>query len=163
VDLILVESMSSIREAVAAVRAALRSQLPIVVGFVSWDRDRILSGEPLRQAARRVLEAGATVAGVNCLPPSSLPDALASLAPLGAPLLVSPNLGEPDDEKGFARAEDVSPEAFAAGFEGWLEGPGAPRVALVGGCCGTTPAHLAALARRMGTSNPAPTPDSVTA
>lgn len=151
VDLILVETMGTLREARIAVAAARATGRPVVASFVSWERGRILSGESLAEAAVGVLEAGALAVGVNCVPPSTIPGAIASLAGLEAPLLLAPNLGEPEDEKGFARSEDVTPAAFAALFEGWLEAAGArspaARVALVGGCCGTTPDHTAALAR----------------
>ncbi len=151
VDLILVETMGTLREARIAVTAARATGRPVVASFVSWERGRILSGESLAEAAASVLEAGALAVGVNCVPPSTIPGAIASLAALEAPLLLAPNLGEPEDEKGFARSEDVTPAAFAALFEGWLEAAGAwspaTRVALVGGCCGTTPDHTAALAR----------------
>ena len=150
VDLILVETMNSIGEATAAIRAAVGTGLRVVAGFVSWERDRILSGEPLGEAAARALEAGASVVGVNCVPPSSLSDAWACLAPLGAPLFVAPNLGEPEPETGFARAEEVGPEDFCACLAPWITPPSESPVALVGGCCGTTPAHIRALAARLG-------------
>jgi S-methylmethionine-dependent homocysteine/selenocysteine methylase len=150
VDLILVETMSTLREALTAVRAAAATGLPVVVGFVSWERDRLLSGESLYEAASRVLEAGARVVGVNCVPPPTLPDALAILGPLAAPMLVSPNLGEPDEQGGFARSKEIGPAAFARTLEPWLADEALP-TAVVGGCCGTTPAHTAALATRLGT------------
>jgi len=149
VDLILIETMNTLREALAAVGAARAAGLPSAVGFVSWERDRILSGESLREAGSRVLEAGAQVVGVNCVPPSSLPDALDSLDELGAPLLLSPNLGEPDEAGGFVSSDSSGPEALGRAVAPWLAGS-SPAVALVGGCCGTTPAHIAALAARLG-------------
>ncbi|MBW2425676.1 MAG: homocysteine S-methyltransferase family protein [Deltaproteobacteria bacterium] len=151
VDLILVETMNSLREALTAVRAAAAAGLPVVASFVSWERDRLLSGEPLHEAASRVLEAGALVVGVNCLPPSALTDALAVLEPLGAPLIVSPNLGEPDEQGGFVRSEEIGPNLFVRTLEPWLADEALP-TAIVGGCCGTTPAHTQALARRVGTA-----------
>jgi S-methylmethionine-dependent homocysteine/selenocysteine methylase len=148
VDLILVETMCSAREARIAARAAVATGLPVVVGFVSWERDRILSGESLRDAANQVLEVGAVAVGVNCVPPASLPDALACLAPLGVPLLASPNLGEPDPETGFSPLQDVPAEGFVRHFEPWLAET-TPGPSLIGGCCGTRPDHLSALAARL--------------
>jgi len=153
-DLLLLETMNSIREARAAARAAHATGLPFVVGFVSWKPDRILSGEALSEAARRVIDEGALAVGVNCVPPATLPASLAALAPLRAPLLVSPNLGAPEPETGFARSEDLSPNAFAACLDPWIQARltptrGHPRgAALVGSCCGTGPDHSAALAAR---------------
>ncbi len=144
VDLLLVETMNTAAEAESAARAAARSGLPFVVGFVSWAPGLLLSGEDLAQAASRVLDAGAAAVGVNCVPPSSLPASLQRLAPTGAPLLVSPNLGEPDDATGFARSEALTPDAFAASLAPWLA---QPSLRILGGCCGTTPDHVSALDR----------------
>lgn len=145
VDLLLIETMSTAREAARAARAAAASGLPFVVSFVSWQAGRLLSGDDLADAAVEVARLGAAAVGINCVPPSTLPDSLAALAATGLPLAVSPNLGEPDDRTGFARREDLSPDAFAAALDPWLA---TPALRLVGGCCGTTPAHVAALHRR---------------
>ena len=66
----------------------------------------------------------------------------AAMAPLlGCPLIVKPNAGLPRLEGGQT-VYDVGPEDFAAAMAPILEAG----AAIVGGCCGTTPAHLAALA-----------------
>lgn len=144
VDLLLVETMNSLKEAESAARAATESGLPFVVGFVSWEPGRLLSGDDLTDSARRVLDAGAAAVGVNCVPPSSLPASLRCLAATGAPMFVSPNLGEPDDETGFTRSESLTPEAFATRLAPWIAHPS---LRLLGGCCGTTPDHVGALDR----------------
>lgn len=144
VDLLLIETMNTAAEAASAAAAAATSGLPFVVGFVSWAPGRLLSGEDLAEAARRMVDAGAAAVGVNCVPPSSLPASLACLAEMGAPLLVSPNLGEPDDETGFRRSGALTPEAFAARLAPWLA---RPTLRILGGCCGTTPDYVVALDR----------------
>ena len=144
VDLVLIETMNSALEAECAARAAATSGLPFVVSFVSWTPGRLLSGDDLARAARAVLDLGAAVVGVNCVPPSTLPASLECLGALDAPLLVSPNLGEPDEETGFSRSEALTPEAFAASLAPWLA---RPTLRILGGCCGTTPDHVAALDR----------------
>ncbi|MEZ4291134.1 MAG: homocysteine S-methyltransferase family protein [Myxococcota bacterium] len=145
VDLVLIETMGSVREACAAARAVSRTDRPFVVSFVSWRPGVLLSGEALATAARAVLDLGALAVGVNCVPGRTLHASRCALEPLDAALLVSPNLGQPDDETGFRRDEDVTAEAFTQLVEPWLDGA----TRLVGGCCGTTPAHIAALARRL--------------
>ena len=145
VDLILIETMNTIREAQAAARAAARTGLPFVVSFVAWDAGKLLSGESLEAAARAVLDLGAAVVGVNCLPMANMDACRRALSNLAAPLLVSPNLGGPEPRTGFARDESNDPARFPEAFTGWLEGS----AAIVGGCCGTTPAHIAALAARV--------------
>ena len=144
VDLLLIETMNSAGEAESAAKAAAKSGLPFVVGFVSWAPGRLLSGEDLAEAACRAMDTGAAAVGVNCIPPSSLPAAFACLAGTGAPLLVSPNLGEPDDDTGFRRSEAMTPEAFAACLAPWIAHSS---LRILGGCCGTTPEFVAALDR----------------
>ncbi len=141
VDLILVETMNTIREARAAAEAASRTGLPFVVSFVAWDGATLLSGESLADAARAALALGAAAVGVNCLPIANLGACRQALEGLAAPLLVSPNLGQPEPRTGFARDASNDPAGFPAAFAGWLDGSGV----IVGGCCGTTPAHIAAL------------------
>lgn len=144
VDLILVETMNSRVEALHASRAAAGVGLPFAVGLVSWEPGRLLSGDSLLDTAQAVLDLGAAAVGVNCVPPSSLEVSRRSLAGRGLPLLVSPNLGEPNNASGFTRSEDVTPTEFTRALDGWLA---EPTLRIVGGCCGTTPRHLAALAR----------------
>lgn len=144
VDLLLVETHNNAREAKSALRAAAATGLPFVIGFVSWQPGRLLSGEALAEAAHAAVDAGASAVGVNCVPPSSLAASLAHLAPHDLPLLVAPNLGEPDDETGFKRSEALSPDAFADSMERWLSQPG---LRMLGGCCGTTPDYVRALDR----------------
>ena len=146
VDLILVETMNSRVEAVHAARAAARPGLPFAVGLVSWEAGRLLSGDPLLETAEAVLALGAVAVGVNCVPPSSLEASRRLLAGRGPPMLVSPNLGEPNDVTGFTRREDLEPDAFVRALEAWLA---EPTLRIVGGCCGTSPRHLAALSRRL--------------
>ncbi len=145
VDLILIETMNTMREARAAARAAARTGLPFVVSFVAWDGAKLLSGESLARAARAALDLGAVAVGVNCLPIANLEACRQALSSLAAPLLVSPNLGQPEPTTGFARDESHDPARFPVAFAGWLEGS----AAIVGGCCGTTPAHIAALAAKV--------------
>jgi enediyne biosynthesis protein CalE2 len=141
VDAILVETMNTLHEASAALRAARDAGAPVLVSFVCWDGARLLSGEPLALAARVAAEGAACAMLVNCLPPSNAAACLDVLAAQPLPFGVYPNLGEPEDELGFRRSEDLAPDRFGALVASW-----ASRGARVlGGCCGTTPAHLAAV------------------
>ena len=146
VDAILVETMNHIREAVAATRAAVASGLPTLVSFICWDAARLLSGEALADAAAAARDEGADAVLVNCLPPSNVAICLDVLASAGLPFGAYANLGAPDDGAGFARSEDCTPEAFAAHAASWL----AAGACIVGGCCGTTPEHLRAVAKQQG-------------
>jgi S-methylmethionine-dependent homocysteine/selenocysteine methylase len=143
VDGVLVETMNTRREAEIATRAVVARSLPALVSFVCWDGAQLLSGEPLRDAAAGVREAGASAVLVNCLPPSNVGACLAILAETGLPFGVYANLGEPNDDTGFTRSEECGPADFAAHAAGWIRA-GAH---IVGGCCGTTPEHVRAIHR----------------
>ncbi len=139
-DLILVETMNCQREAVAACSAAAQTGLPFLLSFVSWQAGSILSGESLARAIDACLEHGPSAILVNCLPPSAARACLETLSAAGLPFGVYPNLGPPDPESG-RRSEDRSPDEFAVLAREWLTAG----ARLVGGCCGTTPDHIAAI------------------
>jgi S-methylmethionine-dependent homocysteine/selenocysteine methylase len=145
VDLVLVETMNTIREARVAARAVREAGLPAVVSFVCWNGAALLSGELLEAALEAVACEAPLAVGVNCLPPSNVPACLPVLAGAGLPTAVYANLGEPDDATGFARSEDCTPDAFAALAATWRDAG----VQIIGGCCGTTPDHLRTLASRL--------------
>jgi S-methylmethionine-dependent homocysteine/selenocysteine methylase len=145
VDAILVETMNTVREAVAALRAARGAGVPALASFVCWEGARLLSGEPLADALRAAGDEGACAVLANCMPPSNAGPCLDALAAQALPFGIYPNLGAPEDELGFRRSEDVTPEQFAAFAAGWA----ARGARVIGGCCGTTPAHLAAVASRL--------------
>ena len=141
VDAILIETMNTIREARAAVHAAREVGLPFVVSFVCWQGAHLLSGERLADALAAVATYDPAAVCVNCLPPSNVEPCLAILQESGMRFGVYANLGEPEEATGFRRREDCSPSHFATHTARWL----AAGSALVGGCCGTTPAHLRAV------------------
>ncbi|MGW7427320.1 homocysteine S-methyltransferase family protein [Streptomyces sp. NPDC054813] len=146
-DLVLVETQCTRREAVIAVEAAVRHGLTAWVSFVVTGEATLPDGDALREAARACVDAGASAVAANCLPLAAVPRALERLAGLGVPVGVYPNL---EDRAALAAWEHsahtlpaaLSPSAFADLAHGWAV-RFAP--AFVGGCCGTTPAHIGAL------------------
>ncbi len=143
VDLVLAETLNTVRETTAACTAARRVGLPCWASFVCGRGATLLSGEPLAEAVAAAVSCDAVAVLVNCVPPSRVADCLGDLARSGRPFGVYANLGEPDGESGSGRTEDCSPERFARHAEGWI----AAGARIVGGCCGTSPAHIAAIAR----------------
>jgi len=143
VDAILVETMNTIREARAAVRGARATGLPVLASFVCWDGPRLLSGEPLAAALEAVAREGPRAFLVNCLPPSNVAACLPALRAAGLPFGVYPNLGAPTDAGEARRSEECSPAELAERVGSWLR----VGAALVGGCCGTTPAHIRGIAQ----------------
>ncbi len=133
VDAVLVETMNTTREAVAAVRAARESGAAVLASFVCRGEARLLSGEPLEEAAAAVAELGPLAVGVNCLPPSAVSACLEVLQRAEPPSLVYANLIGPGEER--------SPQEYADLAKGWIEAG----ARAVGGCCGTRPEHIRAL------------------
>ena len=83
-------------------------------------------------------------AGANCIPPDGVTRNLARLrAATPRPLLAYAHLGNPEPITGWSSSPDVSPEAYATEAARWIE----LGARIVGVCCGTTPAHIAALRR----------------
>jgi methionine synthase I (cobalamin-dependent) len=145
-DLILVETMNAVRELVAATRAALATGLPVVASMVTDGKGRLLSGEPIEEAARALLTLVPCpdAVGINCVPARAIGADLARLraAAPGMPLAVYANTGRALDEAKGLFTDPATPEEYARLAAGWLAGGG---VALVGSCCGTTAEHTRAL------------------
>jgi S-methylmethionine-dependent homocysteine/selenocysteine methylase len=141
-DAILAETHNCIREAVAAVRAARDTGLPVVASFVCGSGARLLSGEPLTAALDAVLALAPVAVAVNCLPPSAVTACLPVLAAAGIPFGVKANLGAPGAAPDAARSEECAPAEYAAHAARWI----AAGACFVGGCCGTRPDHIRAVA-----------------
>ncbi len=147
-DLILVETMNAVRELTAATRAALATGLPVVASMVTNGSGRLLSGEPVEEAARALLAFSPhpDAIGINCVPARFIGGDLARLraAAPGMSLAVYANTGRALDEAKGLFTDPVTPEAYARLAAGWLAGGS---ITLVGSCCGTTAEHTLALRR----------------
>ena len=148
VDLLLVETMHTIREAVAATQAACATGLPVLTHFVCRDDGRLFSGETVRAAVEAVAPLGVVGVGINCTPSTiihkpfgELRAAVRSFSNRNILIGLYANIGKTEDIAGWTNTADVSPLEYARLAAKWLE-HGAH---LIGGCCGTTPAHIAAL------------------
>jgi S-methylmethionine-dependent homocysteine/selenocysteine methylase len=144
VDAILLETMNSAREAEAALRATREAGASALVSFVCGAEARLLSGEPLAEAIARVVPLGPLAIGVNCAPWSVLAACLPVLRAAALPFFAYANLGAPSESGERA----LAPAAFAREAARWADAG----AAWLGGCCGTTPAHIAALAVLLHTS-----------
>lgn len=142
VDLILLETHNSVRELVAAALAAKRTGLPYVASMVTDGKGRLLSGESIGQAVHALGPQRPDALAINCVPATCLDGDLTRLAEIapGVPLAAYGNLGLPADDLGWAFTDELSPEVYAENARNWLD----TGARLVGGCCGTTPAHTAA-------------------
>ncbi len=141
-DLVWIETMNTAREAQAAAEAAAACGLPFVVSFVTQESGALLSGESLEEAVAAVGPLGPLAIGLNCIPARALAGALRGLRRATAgPLVAYGHIGNPTPTPGWSFSHDADPAAYAESVRAWL-GLG---VAIVGGCCGTTPAHIRAV------------------
>ncbi len=157
VDLILAETHNTLREAAAAVRAAKAAGVPVVVSLVTDGAGKLLSGESLGAAAVALAALEPDAIGINCVAAARLAGDLAVLAAAvpGRPLAAYGNLGLPAEGPGWSFTEELEPQDYAREARRWI----ALGARIVGGCCGTTPAHTAAL-RGVGPEIPATGPKS---
>ncbi|MDR1735312.1 MAG: homocysteine S-methyltransferase family protein [Oscillospiraceae bacterium] len=140
-DVILIETMSDTYEIKAAMLAAKEnSDLPVIVTFTPGENGRLLTGGDILAAVTLIESLGAAALGLNCgHGPKQMKSLLQELAGYASiPVLVQPNAGMPRLADGKT-VYDVGPEEFAGDMAEI-----AALCQLIGGCCGTTPAHLAA-------------------
>jgi S-methylmethionine-dependent homocysteine/selenocysteine methylase len=138
VDLLLIETMNSIREAVIAAEIATATGLPTWISFVCDERGRILSGESLTQAAEKLLPLGVKALGVNCMPAHTIAQPLTELRAICGeefPLMAYGNIGHVDDEQGWVNTDSTNPEGYLEHAQSWP-------AQIIGACCGSTPAHI---------------------
>jgi S-methylmethionine-dependent homocysteine/selenocysteine methylase len=142
-ELLIIETMNSIAEAVAALRGAKGTGLPTMISFICKSPRQIWSGELLQEAVHAVDALSPDAILVNCTPSEMAGGCLDELArSTHTPIGCYPNAGAPDFERGawrFDRA--MTPERFAEAAQGWVRA-GAQ---IVGGCCGIGPDHTRAL------------------
>ena len=154
VDLIVIETMTDLQETLAAVRAVHDvCDLPVVASMTFTRDDRTLLGDAPATIARRLSAEGVDIIGVNC---SSGPvqllrivDQMRSAVPDGR-FWVKPNAGWPEQVAGRIRYP-ATPDYF--GDYAWAFVKAGADV--VGGCCGTTPAHIAAMRSALDAGMPA--------
>ena len=148
VDLLLIETMFALEEATPAFEGARSvSDLPIVVSF-SYDRGvRTMMGVKTSQVMQIYTELGAVAIGANCgttLENMEKVVAEYGAAKAGFPLWVKPNAGLPHMDAETNRAiYDVTPEMMGERAKKFVS----MGARIVGGCCGSTPEHVAAIAK----------------
>lgn len=149
-DGLLVETMSDLAEAKLALAAAKATGLPVIVSMTfsaGKAHDRTVMGVTPEQAAAALTEAGADVIGANCglgiadyVP---ICERLYAATPL--PIWIKPNAGMPELVDGQV-CYATTPAAFAAHLPALLQAG----ATFVGGCCGSTPDFVRALAQTLG-------------
>ena len=146
-DLILIETMNDAYEMKAAVLAAKEnSDLPVVVTMVLDENGRLLTGGDIPSAVATLEGLGVDCIGMNC---ALGPKQMLSLLPIlrgccSKPLVINPNAGMPELVDGQTVFK-IGPEEFAEDQLQMLQAGASS----LGGCCGTTPEHIAAMISRV--------------
>lgn len=156
-DLVLIETMSDTYEVKAAVLAAKENSNLPVMASMTFDADgRLLTGGDVEAACTLLEGLGVDAIGMNCgLGPQQMAALVKEMrAATDLPILVQPNAGLPEQREGRT-VFPVEPEEFAEDmFSIYQAGAW-----MLGGCCGTTPAHIAAVARKCAHLAPSALPE----
>jgi 5-methyltetrahydrofolate--homocysteine methyltransferase len=152
VDGIIFETMTALEEIVLGIRVASALGAPLIVASMSYDPVRgggykTMMGVSPGEGAAACVEAGAQIVGANCgrMEPEEFEAvARAMRAATDAPLILQPNAGQPT-LVGDAIVYPRDPASLAPALVVLSR-----HAALVGGCCGTTPAHIGAFAAALG-------------
>lgn len=158
-DLLLMETFSDIREIKAAIRAARDlSSIPLLCTMTFQENLRTVLGTGPEEVGCILEAQGANVVGANCgLGPERLYEAFCQMRKVSRkPLIFQPNAGLPSIQGGSV-VYPASPEIMAT-YAAKFAREGAN---IVGGCCGATPAHVAAIVRAV--RGMAPTPRRIVA
>ncbi len=151
VDLIIIETMTDVHEAAVATRGAKAATGLPVIASIAFDPARgdfrTMMGDTVEKAVEDLAEAGADVIGANCgtIDPDEMSEVIARMrAVYDGVLSAEPNAGKPELSAGEVTFR-LEPEGFAEGAVKCVDAG----ATLIGGCCGTTPAHIAALAAKL--------------
>ena len=151
VDAFLIETMIDLREAMCALCACKDNFSLAVIVSMAFETEtngaRTVMGNSAQQCAKSITEGGADCLGTNCgsLDPSQMAKVISILKPeTTLPVLAQPNAGKPrlvEDKTVF----EMEQGPFAAGIAECINAG----ATIVGGCCGTTPEHIRAVAEML--------------
>jgi S-methylmethionine-dependent homocysteine/selenocysteine methylase len=142
VDLILCETFPHVGEALVALEEALSTGLETWVSFTAGPEGELLSPDEIARGAREAANRGAARVLVNCTAASVIGRHVDAIASLDVPFGVYANAGPAEEGIGWSDAPDVA--RYLDFAEAWV----AAGASVVGGCCGTGPLHIQALAAR---------------
>jgi 5-methyltetrahydrofolate--homocysteine methyltransferase len=152
VDGFIIETMIDLQEALLALRACRdAADIPAIITIAFntvKNGGRTIMGNSAKECAKALADEGACAVGANCgsLDPFEMAEIVSEMrAVCSVPIVVQPNAGKPKivDKK---TVFNMTPSEFTSGIKQCI-GAGA---GLVGGCCGTTPAHICAVADLLG-------------
>jgi homocysteine S-methyltransferase len=144
-DLLLIETVNSVAESIAAARAANDVGIPFWIAFVPDEQGTLFSGETLAAAAAALAPLKPDVVLLNCAPPDDVAAGLRELLPhWPAPVGAYPHSGRFDPPE-WLFTDEYPPPRYLEEARQWRQ----MGATVIGGCCGTTPDHIALLARAL--------------
>lgn len=153
-DAVIVETMTGIEEACVAIRAVRENTSLTCLASFTFDPQpdggyASMMGVTPEQFATQALAAGAHIVGANCgLGPEHLLNVIKRLrSAVSVPLIAMPNAGMPILQNDGKTVFPATPEEMASYVPAFLEAG----ARIIGGCCGTGPAHIAAMAKVLNT------------
>jgi S-methylmethionine-dependent homocysteine/selenocysteine methylase len=142
VDLILLETVNSVAEAVVGLEAAVEAGLPCWVGFVCDEQGKLFTGETMKDVAEAMDPLGPDVVLVNCAPPDDTTAGLRELLSYRDHACgIYPHIGRFNPPE-WMFTDEYPPDRYMDEARRWAE----LGARVIGGCCGTTPDHIATLA-----------------
>lgn len=143
-DLVACETIPSLREAEALAEVLVGCPTPAWVSFTCRDDAHVGHGETIERCVAAVARVPSVIAvGVNCCAPAWVEPLVRRIASITAlPIVAYPNAGERYEHGGWC-GDPIAPDQLARLAKGWF----AAGARMIGGCCRTTPAHIAALHR----------------
>jgi homocysteine S-methyltransferase len=154
VDLVVIETISDLFEIQAAIQAVHETAtgLPVIASVTFTRDDRTILGDSPEKVARTLVKSGADVIGVNCSGgPAQLLRLLKAMhmAVPQAKIWVKPNAGWPE-QVGGRIMYPADPDYFGDYAMAFCESG----ASIIGGCCGTTPQHIAAMHKALASNLP---------
>lgn len=155
VDVITVETMTSLQETRAALIAARETcDLPVLCSLTFEENGRTLFGTDGVTAVSVLESLGASAVGANCSTgPDRMAEVIKAMSGLAnIPIIAKPNAGMPALDNEGNTVYNVGPDEFADQMLQLVESG----ASIIGGCCGTTPDHIRALRKITGALKPVP-------
>jgi len=145
VDFILIETMITLRETLAAIQAARQVAMPFAVSFCTNEHGALLGGESLPDVVQAINQYDPLFLGINCVAPSTATKSLRIVKSVThKPLSVyAQGAGAPDDTQGWQFTGENTLDNYILSAKLWRK----EGIQIIGGCCGTSPAYIEQLCK----------------
>ncbi len=145
-DVLLCETFANGAEAVVAVEEAMATGLSVWLSLTAGPFADLLPPAELARIGKDAVSTGVERLLVNCIAATQIDPYVEAISALGVPVGVYANAGREEDALGWGATSPRAAEAYAVLAERWRDAG----ASVIGGCCGTGPLHIRALADRFG-------------